>query len=100
MITHSVTFPGCRSNLNPSTLTLAGYILWRKLTEEQLEDIKEVECGSSTTGLLTGTHVDFVFIDKYFSTLSKTTVLQLYDMYRIDHLVFNYSPQKYLDIGY
>ena len=40
------------------------------------------------------------FVDKYFSRLSKTTVFKLYDMYRIDHLMFNYSPQKYMDIGY
>ena len=47
-----------------------------------------------------GNNPSDVFIDKYFSRLSKTTVLQLYDMYRIDHLMFNYSPQKYMDIGY
>lgn len=39
------------------------------------------------------------FIEKYFSMLSKKQVLDLYNMYRLDHYMFNYSPQKYMDIA-
>ena len=37
------------------------------------------------------------FVEKYFSKLKKQQVLELYEMYKIDHLMFDYSPQKYID---
>ena len=40
-----------------------------------------------------------VFLQKYFSMITKTQVMELYNMYRLDHLIFNYSPQKYIDIA-
>jgi hypothetical protein len=36
-------------------------------------------------------------VRKYYSTLLKSDVLQLYDMYRLDHELFGYSPDKFLD---
>ena len=37
------------------------------------------------------------FVGKYFSQLSKQQVVRLYEMYKLDHLLFDYSPQKYLE---
>ena len=56
----------------------------------------------------TGVDDDFVegnnptdaFVEKYFSILSKVQVLELHELYRLDHLMFNYSPQKYVDFAY
>ena len=56
-----------------------------------------------TTGMddnfLEGNKPSDAFIVKYFSRLTKTQVLLLYEMYRIDHSMFNYSPKKYMDIA-
>jgi hypothetical protein len=32
---------------------------------------------------------------KYYSTLLKSDVRQLYEMYRLDHELFGYSPEKF-----
>jgi len=40
-----------------------------------------------------------IFMEKYFSRLTKTQVLKLYELYKTDHIMFNYSPQKYLDVA-
>ena len=37
------------------------------------------------------------FVEKYFSQLTKQQVMRLYEMYKLDHLMFDYSPQKYID---
>ena len=37
------------------------------------------------------------FVQKYFSQLTKLEVLQLYEMYRLDHEIFNYFPQVFID---
>ena len=31
--------------------------------------------------------------------LSVVEVLKLYELYKTDHIMFNYSPQKYLDVA-
>lgn len=36
-------------------------------------------------------------VQKYFSTLLKSDVRQLYEMYRLDHELFGYTPDQYLD---
>ena len=38
-------------------------------------------------------------IHKYFSSLTKTEVHQLYELYKLDHELFGYDPQVYLDIA-
>ncbi len=36
---------------------------------------------------------------RYFSQLSKSTVLRLYDKYRLDHELFGYDPQPFVDMA-
>ena len=38
-------------------------------------------------------------VRKYFSQLTKQQVLRLYEMYKIDHEMFNYDPQIYIDMA-
>ena len=38
-------------------------------------------------------------IQKYFSTLTKSQVWQLYEMYKLDHELFGYDPKLYLDFA-
>jgi len=39
------------------------------------------------------------FVEKYFSQLTKLQVMRLYQLYKLDHIMFNYSPKKYIDIA-
>jgi len=39
-------------------------------------------------------------LKKYFSQLSKKKILDLYEMYKLDHRLFDYSPDKILQYGY
>ena len=39
------------------------------------------------------------FVEKYFSQLTKQQVVRLYEMYKLDHHMFDYSPQKYIDVA-
>ena len=34
-------------------------------------------------------------VKKYYSTLLKSDVRQLYEMYRLDHELFGYSPEQF-----
>ena len=36
------------------------------------------------------------FVRKYYSRLSKKQVSRLYQLYKKDHDMFNYSPEKYI----
>ena len=36
------------------------------------------------------------YVQKYYSRLNKEQVLKLYQLYRMDHDLFNYSPEAYL----
>ena len=38
-------------------------------------------------------------VEKYFSQLTKQQVVRLYEMYKLDHLMFDYSPQKHIDVA-
>ncbi len=35
-------------------------------------------------------------VKKYYSTLTKSDVRQLYEMYRLDHELFGYDPDKFM----
>ena len=37
---------------------------------------------------------------KYFSQLTKQQVSKLYEMYKIDHEMFEYDPQIYIDMAF
>ena len=36
------------------------------------------------------------YVQKYYSRLNKEQVLKLYQLYKMDHDLFNYSPETYL----
>ena len=36
------------------------------------------------------------YVQKYYSRLNKEQVLKLYQLYKMDHDLFNYSPEPYL----
>ena len=38
-------------------------------------------------------------VQQYYSQLTKMQVMRLYQMYELDHLLFGYSPQKYIDLA-
>jgi len=38
-------------------------------------------------------------VDEYYSQLTKQQVRDLYELYRLDHELFDYSPQKYIDLA-
>ena len=40
-----------------------------------------------------------VLAEKYFGQLTKQQVLRLYEMYKIDHDMFGYHPQIYIDMA-
>ena len=37
---------------------------------------------------------------RYYGLLSKKKIVELYEMYKLDHLIFGYLPDKYLSWGY
>ena len=37
--------------------------------------------------------------EKYFRQLTKKQVIRLYEMYKIDHDMFGYDPQVYIDMA-
>ena len=39
------------------------------------------------------------FVVKYFSQLTKQQVVRLYEMYKLDHIIFDYSPIKYINVA-
>ncbi len=36
---------------------------------------------------------------RYFGQLSKQEIFDLYNLYRLDHELFGYDPQEYIDMG-
>ena len=38
-------------------------------------------------------------VENYSSQLTKQQVMRLYEMYKLDHIMFDYSPQKYIDMA-
>jgi chondroitin 4-sulfotransferase 11 len=38
-------------------------------------------------------------VEEYFSQLTKRQVMDLYEMYRLDHELFGYSPEPYITIA-
>ena len=39
------------------------------------------------------------FVVKYFSELSKRDILRLYEVYKMDFLMFGYSPNSFLELS-
>ena len=39
------------------------------------------------------------FLSEYFSELSKEQVLELYDLYRLDFIFFDYSIERYIEFA-
>ena len=39
------------------------------------------------------------YIEKYYSRLTKKQVVELYQLYKTDHDMFDYSPEKYLALA-
>ena len=38
-------------------------------------------------------------VEHYYSQLTKMQVVRLYQMYKLDHLMFGYSPRKYINLA-
>ena len=88
---------------------LPDYVLKIETLEEDIESIFENEFGfhgddylfpkvktlgieSSSAGKVNSS----MFLFKYFSQLSKVEIMKLYEMYKMDFQLFNYSPEKFL----
>eukprot|EP00090_Calanus_glacialis_P012606 TRINITY_DN21202_c0_g1_i1.p1 TRINITY_DN21202_c0_g1~~TRINITY_DN21202_c0_g1_i1.p1 ORF type:complete len:347 (-),score=75.10 TRINITY_DN21202_c0_g1_i1:75-1115(-) len=95
----------CSSGLAPDIVIKTETLPWDMPTV--LERLKLPGSTSFPDIRVTGTDDNFsegnkaseVFVEKYFSQLSKQQVMRLYEMYKLDHLMFDYSPQKYIDVA-
>ena len=85
VIIHMETFQADFKNL----FAKAGY------SDEEVEELLEK---FPHTHSQSGGH-SHDLIQKYFSSLTKSQVNQLYQLYRLDHELFGYHPQVYLDFA-
>ena len=66
--------------------------------------LKRFEPGNLQSLLTTGhksTHDVHCFIQiLFFSRLSKDTIRELYHVYKLDHELFNYKPDEFIELGH
>ena len=85
------------------------YVMKIETLESDIESIFEGEFGFhgdeflfpkvktlGTETSLSGTKHSHLFLEEYFGQLTKIDVLKLYEMYRLDFQMFDYSPELYL----
>ena len=41
-----------------------------------------------------------ILVPDFYSRLKKTTVQELYHIYKVDHELFDYDPQSFLDLAH
>ena len=70
-----------------------------QLPGEQATKFPDIRVTGNDDNFSEGNRPSEEFITKYYSQLTKEQVLKLYQFYRLDHEMFDYSPEVYINIA-